>query len=128
MKNTKIEWTEAVWNPSVGCNKVSAGYKFCYAEVFARRLQAMGIKDYANGFRFTLLPHRLQEPLKITQPTKFFVNSMNDLFHEKMPYSYLDEIFSVLDSLHNTFIKFSPKEKKICFITFTTDLYLEMCG
>lgn len=96
MKTTKIEWTEKVWNPSIGCNKISAGCKFCYAEIFAKRLQAMGQKDYKEGFAFKLLPHRLQEPLKIKRPTKFFVNSMSDLFHEKMPFKYLEEIFEII--------------------------------
>lgn len=97
MKTTKIEWTEKVWNPTVGCNKISAGCKFCYAESFARRLKAMGLKDYKNGFQFTILPHRLNEPLKIHKPTRFFVNSMSDLFHEKMPFEYLDMIMDVIE-------------------------------
>jgi protein gp37 len=96
MRNTKIEWTEKVWNPSIGCSKISPGCKFCYAEVFARRLQAMGFKEYKDGFKFKILPHRLQEPLKIKKPTKFFVNSMSDLFHEEMPFEYLDKIFEIM--------------------------------
>ncbi|HED06141.1 MAG TPA: DUF5131 family protein, partial [Ignavibacteria bacterium] len=79
---TKIEWTEATWNPSVGCSKISEGCKNCYAEVMARRLKAMGVKGYENGFKFTLMSNRLEQPLKIKKPTKFFVNSMSDLFHE----------------------------------------------
>ena len=97
MKTTKIEWTEQTWNPSVGCNKISAGCKHCYAETMARRLKAMGTKGYENGFEFTILPERLEQPLKIKKPTKFFVNSMSDLFHEKMPFSYLDMIFDVIE-------------------------------
>lgn len=96
MKSTKIEWTEKVWNPSIGCDKISAGCKFCYAEIFARRLKAMGVEDYQDGFTFKILPHRLEEPLKIKKPTKFFVNSMSDLFHEAMPFEYLDMIFDVI--------------------------------
>jgi len=96
MKITKIEWTEKVWNPSIGCDKVSAGCKFCYAETFAKRLKAMGVPDYEEGFKFKILPHRLEEPLKIKKPTRFFVNSMSDLFHEDMPYEYLDMIFDVI--------------------------------
>jgi protein gp37 len=97
MKTTKIEWTEQTWNPSVGCNKVSAGCKHCYAETMARRLKAMGTKGYENGFEFTVMPERLEQPLKIKKPTKFFVNSMSDLFHEKMPFAYLDMIFDVIE-------------------------------
>ena len=97
MKKSKIEWTEQTWNPSVGCNKVSAGCKHCYAETMARRLKAMGTKGYENGFEFTVMPERLEQPLKIKKPTKFFVNSMSDLFHEKMPFAYLDMIFDVIE-------------------------------
>lgn len=96
MKTSKIEWTEKVWNPSIGCDKISAGCKFCYAEVFARRLKAMGIEEYKEGFIFKIIPHRLEEPFKIKKPTKFFVNSMSDLFHEEMPFEYLDMIFEII--------------------------------
>ncbi len=97
MNKTKIEWTEETWNPSVGCTKISAGCKYCYAEVMANRLQAMGIKGYENGFEFTILPERLEQPLKKKKPTKFFVNSMSDLFHEQMPEEFLNKIFSVIE-------------------------------
>lgn len=96
MKKTKIEWTEATWNPSIGCTKISEGCAHCYAEVMARRLQAMGNRDYKDGFRFKILPERLNEPKKIKKPTKFFVNSMSDLFYEEMPYDFLDRIFDVI--------------------------------
>ncbi|MDR0613885.1 MAG: phage Gp37/Gp68 family protein [Dysgonamonadaceae bacterium] len=96
MKTTKIEWTEATWNPSIGCSKVTAGCKNCYAEVMARRLQAMGVVGYENGFEFKILPDRLNQPLFVKKPTKFFVNSMSDLFHEKMPFEYLDLIFETI--------------------------------
>ena len=98
MKKTKIEWTEATWNPSIGCTKISEGCANCYAEVMAKRLQAMGNKDYKDGFSFKILPGRLNEPKKIKKPTKFFVNSMSDLFHEEIPYEYLDRIFEVISS------------------------------
>lgn len=97
MKQTKIEWTEATWNPSIGCNKISAGCKFCYAELMAKRLKAIGMKDYKDGFTFKILPHRLEDTLNIKKPTKFFVNSMSDLFHEKMPRKFLDKIFTMIE-------------------------------
>lgn len=97
MKMSKIEWTEQTWNPSVGCNKVSSGCQNCYAETMARRLKAMGTKGYENGFEFTTMPERLEQPLNIKKPTKFFVNSMSDLFHEKMPFAYLDAIFDIIE-------------------------------
>lgn len=96
MKQSKIEWTESTWNPSIGCNKVSAGCKFCYAEVMAHRLQSMGTPGYEDGFKFKVLPERLDAPFKIKKPTKFFVNSMSDLFHEEMPYEYLDQVFDTI--------------------------------
>lgn len=96
MKVSKIEWTESTWNPSIGCDKVSTGCKFCYAEVMSKRLQAIGTPSYKNGFEFTILPERLESPLKIKRPTKFFVNSMSDLFHEEMPFYFLDQIFEVI--------------------------------
>ena len=98
MKPTKIEWTEATWNPSIGCSKVTSGCKNCYAAVMARRLQAMGAADYEDGFEFKILPERLFQPLSVKKPTKFFVNSMSDLFHEKMPFDFLDRIFEVIAS------------------------------
>jgi protein gp37 len=96
MKATKIEWTEATWNPAVGCSKVTAGCKNCYAEVMARRLQAMGATGYEDGFEFKVLPQRLTQPMSVKKPTKFFVNSMSDLFHEKMPFDFLDKVFEVI--------------------------------
>jgi protein gp37 len=96
MKTTKIEWTEATWNPSIGCSKVTAGCKNCYAEVMARRLQAMGATGYEDGFEFKILPERLNQPTNVKKPTKFFVNSMSDLFHEKMPFEFLDRVFEVI--------------------------------
>lgn len=95
-KKSGIEWTESTWNPTTGCNKVSAGCKYCYAEVMAKRLKAMGTPGYENGFSFNTMPDRLNLPRKIKRPTKFFVNSMSDLFHEEIPLSYLDEVFEVI--------------------------------
>lgn len=97
MKYSKIEWTEATWNPSTGCNKISAGCKNCYAETMSKRLRAMGTPGYENGFGFTLMPNRLDVPKNIKKPTKFFVNSMSDLFHEEMPFEYLDKVFTVIE-------------------------------
>lgn len=97
MANSKIEWTEETWNPTTGCTKVSAGCKNCYAESMSFRLKAMGAPGYENGFKFTLMSERLEQPLKRKKPTKYFVNSMSDLFHEKMPYEFLDNIFNIIE-------------------------------
>jgi protein gp37 len=100
----KIEWTEATWNPSSGCTKISAGCKNCYAESMANRLKAIGTVGYENGFEFCTVPSRLNEPLKKKKSTVFFVNSMSDIFHEKMPDDYLDKIFAVIESTpHHTY-------------------------
>ncbi len=93
----KIEWTEATWNPSAGCTKVSSGCKNCYAETMAIRLKAMKVVGYENGFEFNTVPSRLNDPLKKKKPTIYFVNSMSDIFHEKMPIEYLDKIFKVIE-------------------------------
>ena len=94
--NSRIEWTEQTWNPTVGCTKISAGCKHCYAETMAHRLQAMGIPGYDNGFRLRLVPDRLGEPLTRKKPTVYFVNSMSDLFHEKVPFDYIRRVFDVM--------------------------------
>lgn len=93
---SKIEWTEQTWNPVVGCTKVSPGCAHCYAEPMAYRLQAMGTHGYEHGFKLTLLPQRLDEPLRRKKPTIYFVNSMSDLFHEKVPFDYIDRVFDVI--------------------------------
>ncbi len=94
---SKIEWTEETWNPTTGCTKVSAGCKNCYAEVMATRLKAMSTPGYENGFEFSMMPERLEQPLKRKKSTKYFVNSMSDLFHEKMPDEFLNKIMGVID-------------------------------
>ncbi|MCI5157313.1 MAG: DUF5131 family protein, partial [Candidatus Electrothrix sp. AUS1_2] len=90
-----IEWTEQTWNPTVGCTKISAGCAHCYAETMAKRLQAIGMNGYEDGFKLSLLPDRLVQPMQRKKPTMYFVNSMSDLFHEDIPNSYLDKVFSV---------------------------------
>jgi len=97
MTITRIEWTERTWNPTVGCTKLSPGCAHCYAEVMSRRLQAMGTKGYENGFELKLLPDRLIEPLQRKKPTIYFVNSMSDVFHEKISFSYIDQIFDAIN-------------------------------
>lgn len=93
---SRIEWTEQTWNPIVGCTKVSAGCKNCYAEVMARRLQAMGIPGYENGFSLRLIEARLNDPIKRKKATIYFVNSMSDLFHEGVPVEYIDRVVDVI--------------------------------
>jgi len=90
--DTKISWTNKVWNPVKGCTKISEGCLNCYAEKFARRLKAMNMSDYSDGFAVRLLPNRIEEPLNVKKTNDVFVDSMGDLFHEQAPYYYLDEV------------------------------------
>lgn len=92
-----IEWTNKCWNPVTGCTKVSQGCKYCYAEVMAKRLQAMGQPRYANGFQVTLHPQALLLPLQWTRPQRIFVNSMSDLYHEEVPRDYIVRVFSIME-------------------------------
>ncbi|MDX2073477.1 MAG: phage Gp37/Gp68 family protein [Alphaproteobacteria bacterium] len=93
---TNIEWTEMTWNPTTGCTKISPGCKYCYAEVMANRLQAMGAAGYEQGFKLQLHPDRLKQPLARKKSTTYFVNSMSDLFHEEIPFAYLDQVFAII--------------------------------
>jgi protein gp37 len=104
MAKTKIEWTESTWNPITGCTKISAGCKYCYAEVMTRRLQAMGQKKYVNGFNLTLHPETLKEPYTWKKPKVIFVNSMSDLFHKDIPIQYITDVFRVMkENPHHVF-------------------------
>jgi protein gp37 len=93
---TRIEWSRHVWGPTVGCTKISPGCRNCYAEKMAHRLQAMGVAAYANGFQLTLLPQRLEEPVRRKTPTMYFVDSMSDLFHEEIPFEYIERVFGTI--------------------------------
>jgi protein gp37 len=95
--NTSIEWTESTWNPVTGCSKISAGCKNCYAERMAMRLKAMGQKNYANGFSISLHQSSLRYPVKWKKPQRIFVNSMSDLFHEQIPFSFIQDVFTVMN-------------------------------
>jgi protein gp37 len=96
MKTTKIEWTDKTWNPVTGCTKISSGCAHCYAEVMARRLQAMGQAKYADGFRLTLHESKLLDPLVWKRPHTIFVCSMSDLFHQDVPDSFLDRVMGTI--------------------------------
>lgn len=93
---SRIEWTQVTWNPLTGCTKVSPGCRHCYAERFAERLRAMGLEKYRNGFKLTLHPDALHEPLRWRRPRLVFVNSMSDLFHERVPLSFIQRVFDVM--------------------------------
>lgn len=96
MSSSKIEWTDSTWNPLTGCNKVSPGCKNCYAERMAARLKAMGNPNYRNGFDLTMHEHALNLPLTWKTPQFIFVNSMSDLFHERVPLEFILRVFEVM--------------------------------
>jgi protein gp37 len=94
--NSAIEWTEATWNPVTGCTKISSGCKNCYAERMARRLQAMGQLNYASGFKVKTHKKALALPLRWKKSRRVFVNSMSDLFHEKVPVNFILDVFRIM--------------------------------
>jgi len=94
--NSSIEWTESTWNPVTGCSKISPGCTHCYAERLVRRLKAMGQRNYANGFDVTCHEHMLELPLRWKKPQTIFVNSMSDLFHQKVPTAFILDIFEIM--------------------------------
>lgn len=97
---SRIEWTEATWNPVTGCSKISPGCKNCYAERLANRLAAMGQDRYRNGFDVTLHHDLVDLPLRWRQPRIIFVNSMSDLFHEDVPDAFIMRVFDTMVAAH----------------------------
>lgn len=100
-----IEWTEATWNPTTGCDRISTGCDNCYALTLSKRLKAMGAAKYQNdgdprtsgpGFDVTVHPAALRVPYRWTEPRLVFVNSMSDLFHAKVPVSFVRDVFTVM--------------------------------
>jgi protein gp37 len=97
MAQSSIEWTEMTWNPVTGCSKISAGCKFCYAEVMTKRLQAMGVDKYKDGFAVRTHPDSLKIPYGWKKPKTIFVNSMSDLFHPEVPLDFIQAVFKVMN-------------------------------
>ena len=95
--SSSIEWTESTWNPVTGCTKISPGCAHCYAERMAKRLQAMGQANYANGFEVTTHRHSLELPLKWRKRQTIFVNSMSDLFHSDVPVAFIQQVYDVMN-------------------------------
>jgi protein gp37 len=93
---TSIEWTDATWNPVRGCDKISAGCKNCYAERFSERFRGVPGHPFEQGFDIRLVPEKLAEPLKWKEPRMIFVNSMSDLFHDKVPDEYIEQVVRVM--------------------------------
>lgn len=100
-----IEWTESTWNPTTGCDRISAGCDNCYALTLAKRLKAMGSAKYRRdgdprtsgpGFGVALHPDALDVPRRWREPRTVFVNSMSDLFHARVPLDYVQRVFAVM--------------------------------
>jgi protein gp37 len=94
---SRIEWTQATWNPVTGCTKISPGCKHCYAETFAERWRGIAGHPYEQGFDLRLWPDRLELPLRWKKPRAIFVNSMSDLFHERIPVGFIRRVFATME-------------------------------
>ncbi|TKC14378.1 DUF5131 family protein [Robertmurraya kyonggiensis] len=127
--NSSIEWTEITWNPVTGCNKVSDGCKHCYAERMAKRLKAMGNPRYENGFEVTLHPDLINAPKKWKSPRKIFVNSMSDLFHEKVPLDFIKSVFETMNETpHHTYQILTKRPERVAQLSeslnFTPNIWM----
>lgn len=115
MAQSSIEWTEMTWNPTTGCTKVSAGCKFCYAEVMTRRLQAMGIEKYKDGFKKVKVHEdSLNIPYSWKGSKTVFVNSMSDLFHPQIPFEFIQKVFAVMnDTQQHTYQVLTKRAERL---------------
>jgi protein gp37 len=93
---TRIEWTDATWNPIRGCTKISPGCAHCYAETFAERFRGVAGHPYEQGFDLRLIPEKLADPVRWRSPRMVFVNSMSDLFHHEVPQEYIRNVVGVM--------------------------------
>jgi protein gp37 len=109
-----IEWTEATWNPVTGCDQVSPGCAHCYAKTFAERWRGVPGHHYEQGFDLRLWPERLEQPLTWKRPRRIFVNSMSDLFHERIPDEFVAEVFAVMERAdHHVFQILTKRESRL---------------
>lgn len=96
MAQSSIEWTEMTWNPTTGCNKISQGCKFCYAEIMSKRLQSMGVEKYKDNFQLRTHESALSVPYTWKKSKIVFVNSMSDLFHKDVSLDFIQRVFKVM--------------------------------
>lgn len=112
--NSKIEWTDATWNPVRGCTKVSPGCKHCYAETFAERFRGIPDHPYEQGFDLRLVPGKVEEPLKWQTSKMIFVNSMSDLFQDGVPDDYIVKVARVMEkATWHTFQVLTKRSKRM---------------
>jgi protein gp37 len=95
-ENSKIEWTDATWNPLRGCTKISPGCAHCYAETFSERFRGVPGHPFEQGFDLRFVPEKLEEPLRWKRPKRIFVNSVSDLFHEDVPDDYILSVARIM--------------------------------
>lgn len=111
---SRIEWTEATWNPVTGCTQVSPGCAHCYAKTFAERWRGIPDHPYEQGFDLRLWPKRLDVPLRWRKPKTIFVNSMSDLFHEDVPDDFIAAVFSTMRQAHwHTFQVLTKRQSRL---------------
>jgi len=111
---SRIEWTDATWNPITGCTKISKGCANCYAERIANWLKSINRPNYANGFDLTLHPHMLPKPIYWKKPQRIFVNSMSDTFHEDVPFQFIENIFQIMQSAYwHTFMVLTKRSSRL---------------
>ena len=109
-----IEWTEATWNPTTGCSKVSPGCAHCYAETFAERWRGVPDHPYEQGFDLKVWPNRLDLPIRWRAPRVIFVNSMSDLFHEEISDEFIAQVFEVmLEARQHTFQVLTKRPERV---------------
>lgn len=94
--HTSIEWTDSTWNPVIGCTKISPGCKNCYAEAITKRFAGVRGHPFELGFQIRLRPDKLDEPARWKTPRKIFTCSMSDLFHEQVPFEFIEQVFEVM--------------------------------
>lgn len=113
MAQSSIEWTELTWNPTTGCDKISAGCKFCYAEVMTRRLKAMGLDKYKDDFAVREHESALNEPYRWKKPKVVFVNSMSDLFHEDVSVEFIQKVFAVMNDTPHVYQVLTKRAERL---------------
>ncbi|MBB6236771.1 protein gp37 [Pedobacter sp. AK013] len=129
MSKSSIEWTEQTWNPTTGCDKLTAGCKFCYAETMTKRLKGMGQEKYSEGFKFRIHPATLLIPYTWKKPQVVFVNSMSDLFHKDIPLEYIKSVFKVMNETpQHTYQVLTKRgenlEKLAPYLNFTSNIWI----
>ena len=116
MSYSKIEWTDRSWNPVTGCTKISPGCKNCYAERFAERMKynPKALPKYLNGFEVTMHHNLLREPIRWQKPSRIFVCSMGDLFHDRVPFEFIDKVMAtVAHAWWHTFIILTKRPERM---------------